>query len=112
MLKKTYTILAVALTATVTACGGAAEPEPDASEGQLSGGQVEQEQEQEPKAACDAEALNEELSLTSLDEAVANRARFRCLCDDEGYPLVGNINGKAVSTASKFCGALREKDLL
>jgi hypothetical protein len=97
MLKKTYTILAVALTA--TACGGAAEPEPDSSEGQLSG-------------ACDTEALNAELSVTLLDDAVANRARFRCLCDDEGYPLVGNINGKVVATASEFCGALREKNLL
>lgn len=108
MLKKTYTILAVALTATITACGGAVESEPDSSEGRLSGSQVEQE----PKPACDAEALNEELSLTSLDFAVADHARFRCLCDDDGYPLVGNINGKVITTASEFCGALREKDLL
>ena len=101
MLKKTYTILAVALTA--TACGVAVETsEPDSSKEQLSGGQVE----------CDAQALNAELSGTLLDAAVANRAHFRCLCDDEGYPLVGNINGKAVTTASEFCGALREKDLL
>lgn len=110
MLKKTYTILAVALTATVTACGGVAEPEPDASEGQLSAGQAEPEPEPEP--ACDAEALNEELSLTLLDEAVANHAHFRCLCDDEGYPLVGNINGKVIATASQFCATLKEKDLL
>jgi hypothetical protein len=105
MLKKTYTILAVALTA--TACGGATEPsEPGSSEGQLSGDQVEQE------PACDTEALNEELAGTPLDDAIAKRARFRCLCDDEGYPLVGNINGKVVTTASEFCGALRENDLL
>lgn len=101
MLKKTYTILAVALTA--TACGVSVESsEPDSSQEQLSGGQVE----------CDTAALNAGLSGMSLDEAVANRARFRCLCDDEGYPLVGNINGKAVTTVSEFCGALREKDLL
>jgi hypothetical protein len=106
MLKKTYTILAVALT--VTACGGATEPEPDSSEAQLAGGQVEPA----PQPACDAEALNAELSYTSLADAVADRARFRCLCDDEGYPLVGNINGKGVVTASELCGALREQGLL
>ena len=106
MLKKTYTILAVALTA--TACGGSVESEPDSTEGQLSGAQVEQE----PKPACDTEALNDELSLTLIDDAIANRARFRCLCDDEGYPLVGNINGKVITRASEFCGALKEEDLL
>jgi len=101
MLEKTYTILAVALTA--TACGGTVgTSEPDSSKEQLSGAQVE----------CDAEALNEELSITSLDDAVADRARFRCLCDDEGYPLVGNINGKVVTTASELCGNLRDRDLL
>lgn len=101
MLRKTYTILAVAFTA--TACGGVVElPETDSSQGQLSGDQAE----------CDEEMLNAELSGTSLAEAVANRAHFRCLCDDDGYPLVGNINGKAVTTASEFCGALRENDLL
>jgi hypothetical protein len=101
MLKKTYTILAVALTA--TACGGVVESsDPDSSTEQLSGAPAE----------CDSKALNQELLGTSLDDAVASRARFRCLCDDEGYPLVGNINGKAVTTASEFCGALREKDLL
>lgn len=100
MLKKTYTILAVALTA--TACGGATEPsDPGSSEGQLSGGQ------------CDTKAVNAELERTSLDDAVANRAHFRCLCDDEGYPLVGNLNSKAtITTASEFCEELRGDGLL
>lgn len=108
MLRKTYTILAVALTATVAACGSATEPEFASSEGQLEGGQVAPE----PAPACDAAALNTELSLTPLDDAIADHARFRCLCDDEGYPLVGNINGKVIATASAFCAALRDQDLL
>ncbi|APR74706.1 Hypothetical protein A7982_00052 [Minicystis rosea] len=86
------------------------ETEPKSNEGQISGAQVEQEQ--EPTPACDLEALNEELSYGSLEDAVAKHAHFRCLCDDEGYPLVGNINGKVIATASEFCGELREKDLL
>jgi hypothetical protein len=66
----------------------------------------------DPKPACDLDALNHELSTgTLLDDAIANRAHFRCLCDDKGYPLVGNINAKG-ATASQFCAALRDKGLL
>lgn len=65
----------------------------------------------DPKPACDFNGLNSELSNTLLDDAVTNHAHFRCLCDDQGYPLVGNINAKG-ATASQFCGALREKGLL
>lgn len=62
--------------------------------------------------ACDRDALDQELSHdTMLDEALARHEHFRCLCDDQGYPLVGNISSKG-TTASAFCGALREKNLL
>jgi hypothetical protein len=61
---------------------------------------------------CDPKARNEELSEgTMLDAAIEDRAHFRCICDDEGYPLVGNINAKG-TTASEFCATLREKNLL
>ncbi len=63
-------------------------------------------------STCDLNALNMELSTSFiLDDAVTQRAHFRCLCDDQGYPLVGNINGKGAS-ASQFCAALKEKGLL
>lgn len=63
-----------------------------------------------PPPACDRGALNADLANTLLDEAVKDR-RFRCLCDEKGYPLVGNINAKG-ATASQLCAALREKNLL
>lgn len=64
-----------------------------------------------PAPACDSKALNEELSCcTLLDDAIANKAHFRCLCDEQGYPLVGNINSKG-ATASDFCQTLRDKHL-
>ena len=62
-------------------------------------------------AACDKNALNQELSNRPLDGALADHAKYRCLCDDKGYPLVGNINSKG-TTASAFCSALKEKGLL
>ena len=62
-----------------------------------------------PAAACDRDALNRELSqLTPLPDALAHAEHFRCLCDEQGYPLVGNINAKG-TTASAFCAALREQ---
>ncbi len=65
-----------------------------------------------PPPVCDSKTLNDELSCcTLLDDAIANHEHFRCLCDDQGYPLVGNINSKG-TTASAFCQALREKNLL
>jgi hypothetical protein len=64
-----------------------------------------------PAPTCDKDALNTELSDTLLDGALEQHAHFRCLCDDKGYPLVGNINAKG-TTASAFCGALKEKGLL
>lgn len=65
-----------------------------------------------PTPACDQTALNEELSKsTTLESALAQPQRYRCLCDDKGYPLVGNINAKG-TTASAFCSALREQGKL
>ena len=61
--------------------------------------------------ACDLNALNVELSNVIVDDAIAQHAHFRCLCDDQGYPLVGNINAKG-ATASQFCSAMKEKGLL
>lgn len=130
--KTAYPILAVALTA--AACGGASEPlDPSArsegpsgerrepsgdadpalgpNAGSVPSPEPEAESKAKPKAACDAAALNVELSRILLDDALKERVRFRCLCDGEGYPLVGNINAKG-ATASQFCGALREKNLL
>lgn len=55
------------------------------------------------------EPLNQELSATPYDQAMANRSHFAPLCDDRGYPLVGNIVSKTSgTTASTFCAALRE----
>ncbi len=62
-------------------------------------------------STCDLKSLNQELSFTLLDDAVKDHAHFRCICDDQGYPLVGNINAKG-ATASQFCAAIKEKGLL
>jgi hypothetical protein len=65
-----------------------------------------------PALECDQIALNAELSITVLETALTQSAHFRCLCDDKGYPLVGNLNGKVITTASEFCGALRQQGTL
>lgn len=54
------------------------------------------------------QALNEELSSTSLRSALSQLPRFRPICDEAGYPLVGNIVSKGGSTASQFCEQVRE----
>ncbi|NOU31352.1 MAG: hypothetical protein HOO96_25930 [Polyangiaceae bacterium] len=64
-----------------------------------------------PTPTCDQTALNQELSNSTLENALTQPQRYRCLCDDKGYPLVGNINAKG-TTASAFCGALREQGKL
>jgi hypothetical protein len=63
------------------------------------------------KPVCDKDALNKELSNTLLPDAIAQHDHFRCLCDDKGYPLVGNINAKG-ATASQFCAELKKDGLL
>jgi hypothetical protein len=137
-LRKTTTILAVALTA--TACGGAAEStnptkqelagEERSAENTNTGGAPgaktpeatppnTKPEETKPgstpdapkPATCDLEALNKELSAMMLEDALEQHKHFRCLCDDKGYPLVGNINAKG-ATASQFCSSIKEKGLL
>jgi hypothetical protein len=92
-MRKAYSILAVAVT---TACSGATP-----TQQQQLGGVSE----------CPAQ-LNEQLSYTSLDSAIADYKTFRPICDEDGYPLCGNINGKAITTASQFCQAIVDKNLL
>ncbi|MBS2013736.1 MAG: hypothetical protein JST00_12665 [Deltaproteobacteria bacterium] len=62
--------------------------------------------------ACDERQKEVELSGLPLEDAIAKRSQFRCLCDAEGYPLVGNTLGKAITTPSEFCNAIRERGLL
>jgi hypothetical protein len=161
MMRKTYTILAVAITATTAACGGTQSGSRSMTDqelaqelsntslddaiknrehfaplcdeqGDVSGAKITQfcaaiapsAPETKPAAeeppttpvtpaatACDKDALNKELSNQQLESALTQPQHFRCLCDDQGYPLVGNINSKG-TTASAFCGALKEKGLL
>ena len=135
MLRKTTKILAIAVT--VAACGGTAGPDATdhPSKQELAGksgepgsptskgnptpatppapttGPTPAPAPAPAPAACDKNTLDVELSDQLLESALANHARYRCLCDDQGYPLVGNINGKG-TTASAFCEALLEKGLL
>jgi hypothetical protein len=55
------------------------------------------------------EPLNRELAATTLADALSRKTHFAPLCDDHGYPLVGNIVSKSdpAATASNFCAALR-----
>jgi hypothetical protein len=139
MHRKTISILAVAFTASTAACGGAAETttrgdptqqplaaEPsigspaDDDQGETPAGSTPSPADPRPSSsqgdpsstpACDEDALNQELSNTAPDAALEAHEHFRCLCDDEGYPLVGNINAKGTK-ASQFCAAITDKGLL
>jgi hypothetical protein len=45
------------------------------------------------------------------DQAQTNLARFRPLCDKDGYPLVGNLVGKTgVYQPSQFCSDVRKRE--
>ena len=86
MKRPTLSILAVALS---TACG----PGP---------------QQQVDTRTLDA--LNQELSNVQLQEAMVQRLHFAPLCDENGYPLVGNIVSKTTgATASGVCAELRRQ---
>jgi hypothetical protein len=63
------------------------------------------------KPECPAQ-LNADLGNITLDAAIEQRTTYRPICDAEGYPLCGNLNGKVITTASEFCQALRYKNLL
>lgn len=94
-MRKAYSILAVAVT--TTACSGSSAPS---------------EQQQLAQVPECPTQLNEQLSYTTPDAAIADYKTFRPICDKDGYPLCGNINGKVITTASQFCQALIDKNLL
>jgi hypothetical protein len=54
-------------------------------------------------------SLRGELLNAGRDKAKADLARFRPLCDKDGYPLVGNIANKGdMYQPSQFCSDLRK----
>jgi len=55
--------------------------------------------------------LRLELIRTGRDKAQANVSRFRPLCDQDGYPLVGNMANKSnVYQPSQFCNDVRKAE--
>lgn len=59
-----------------------------------------------PKALLD---LRAKLLSTPKDDAKHDVGKFRALCDDEGYPLVGNIANKSERLQpSEVCATLRK----
>jgi hypothetical protein len=54
-------------------------------------------------------ALRDELGNTSREQVLANKDRFRPLCDKDGYPLVGNLNRKSPNfEPSDYCAEVRK----
>ena len=95
MRRPTLSILAVAFS---TACG----PQ---ETGEIPGpmGTNTRNQHDDPQL----QSLNEELVSTSLRSALSQLSHFAPLCDEAGYPLVGNIVSKGGTTASEFCEQVR-----
>jgi len=59
-----------------------------------------------PKALLD---LRAKLLSTPREEAKRDLGKFRALCDDAGYPLVGNIANKGDRVQpSEVCATLRK----
>ena len=55
--------------------------------------------------------LRAELVKAGRDKAAADVARFRPLCDKDGYPLVGNLaNKNTMYQPSQFCAAVRKAE--
>jgi hypothetical protein len=55
--------------------------------------------------------LRGDLIKTGRDKARSEPGRFRALCDQDGYPLVGNLVGKrGVYQPSEFCGDVRKRE--
>jgi hypothetical protein len=53
--------------------------------------------------------LRDELLETPAVEAVERMDHFRPLCDDQGYPLVGNVATKSIGMQpSQFCAEVRD----
>jgi hypothetical protein len=70
---------------------------------------------QAPPADADAPRALLDLRLDLIraghDKAQADLARFRPLCDKDGYPLVGNMVGKrGVYQPSEFCSDIRKAE--
>jgi len=61
---------------------------------------------QVPKALRD---LRVELAEAGRAKALGQLPKFRALCDQDGYPLVGNLAGKGdIYHPSQFCAELRK----
>jgi len=55
--------------------------------------------------------LRADVMKAGRDKAQADVARFRPLCDADGYPLVGNLVEKATMyQPSEFCRDLRQRE--
>lgn len=67
-----------------------------------------------PKGQIDREKLQplqDELSALSREDALKKIDHFRPLCDDKGYPLVGNLQRKAVDLPpSELCAEIRKQN--
>lgn len=67
-----------------------------------------------PKGTIDREklqALQDELGALPRDEAMKKIDHFRPLCDDKGYPLVGNLQRKAMDLPpSELCAEVRKQN--
>jgi hypothetical protein len=113
-------ILAVALTAGLGCSTSArpdsaqpAEPKPAPSSlpAAASGGEgavATQGRSEDPKLV----ALRGELDIAGRESALAKETHFRPLCDEEGYPLVGNLVRKSPGQPfqpSAFCAEVRAK---
>jgi len=64
------------------------------------------------KAKPELIKLRAELFHVSRDEAKQQQAKFRPLCDADGYPLVGNIRSKGdggYMQPSALCELVRDK---
>jgi hypothetical protein len=55
--------------------------------------------------------LRKNLYAAKPTDALADKPRFRALCDAEGYPLVGNLRDKGITlTVADFCGEVRKAE--
>ncbi len=57
-------------------------------------------------------ALSNELRAAGPEKARQQRVYFRPLCDDDGYPMVGNVMTKAMTRtygAGAFCAEVRKQ---
>ena len=107
---RTTKILAVALVATPACSKTEARPDPPpvspapvASAASV----VREAGAEDPKLL----PLRDELYATKRDAAFANVGHFRPLCDEDGYPLVGNLARKAADQGpppSELCAEVRK----